>query len=974
MRNRGLIFTLLVIFALICAYNLYYTVMRLSTDSMLNDMTVEQRVNWFKDQENFDAYKKYRENSMSLGLDLQGGMFVTLEVGIDEVIRANAYDPKDTLINNAIAKANALTSSNSSDYVDLFVQSFKQLAPQAKLSTYFAQGLGLTFEASDDQVLKALKEKADKAIDQTFDVLRKRIDRFGVASPTIQKYGSNRILVELPGVKDSDRVRKLLRGTAKLEFWPTYPVKDAFQYLEKANEAIRKVKGIVVDTANVNLASNDSTKSDSSKKDTTLVQKQAKDTAKKDTANLTDEQKREKFKKENPLFAKLAFPNFEGMKGNEPIVGYALISDTAEVNKMLALPEVQNVLPDDIRFLWTAKPEIPSSQYLTLISIKTNRDNKAPLDGSTVVEARQDFDPQNRNMPIVSMSMNVEGAKKWKKMTTDYLNKSIAVVLDGYVYSYPTVNSVIPNGQSQISGNFTIEEAKDLATILTSGKMEAPARIEGEEIVGASLGQDTINQGIISFIAGFLIVTLFMLLYYRTAGLIADIALIFNLFFIFGISSAFNVVLTLPGIAGIVLTMGMAVDANILIYERIREELNAGKSIKFSVSEGFSKSLSAILDSNITTFLTGLVLYNFGTGPIKGFAVTLMIGIVTTLIAALLVTRVIVEYVIKNENSIKKLQFGNIVLYQKLINANFNFMGIRKKVYAIFGSLLALYLIFIFSFGFKYSVDFVGGRQFVVQYDPSEIELDQVRSSLTKAFDNNMPIIKTVGNKNQIMITTNYLVDQQDADDKVASKIIETLKKEKSTPNPKILKSTKVGPTIARDIVIGAYYSVIFSLLIIFLYILLRFSRWQFGLGAIVSLLFNVFTVMGLFSLFSYLDILPFSLELDQSFIAAILTVVGYDINDTVVVYDRIREIIQDSKSKLNYEQVFNNGVNQTLSRTVITGATTILSALILFLFGGEVIRGFIFAMLIGFIVGIFTSIFVASPVSLDLIKNSEKS
>ncbi len=942
MRNRGLVLTLLVIFALICAYNLYYTVMRLSTDSMLNEMTVEQRVEWFKDQENFDAYKKYRENSMSLGLDLQGGMFVTLEVGIDEVIRANAYDAKDTLVNKAIAKANELTSTNSSNYVELFIQSFKQLAPQAKLSTYFAQGLGLTFDASDDQISKALKEKADKAIDQTFDVLRKRIDRFGVSSPTIQKYGSNRILVELPGVKDSDRVRKLLRGTAQLEFWPTYPIKDAFQYVEKANEEVRKINGIVVDTT---------------KKDT----------------SITDEQKREKFKKENPLFAKLAFPNFEGMKGNEPIVGYALISDTSDVNKMLALPEVQNVLPDDIRFMWTAKPEAVASQYLTLISIKTNRDNKAPLDGSTVVEARQDFDPQNRNMPIVSMSMNVEGAKKWKKMTTDYLNKSVAVVLDGLVYSYPTVNSVIPNGQSQISGNFTIEEAKDLATILTSGKMEAPARIEGEEIVGATLGQDTINQGILSFIAGFIIIIIFMAVYYKTAGLIADVALIFNLFFIFGISSAFNLVLTLPGIAGIVLTMGMAVDANILIYERIREELATGKSIKYSVSEGFSKALSAILDSNATTFLTGLVLYNFGTGPIKGFAVTLMVGIVTTLIAALLVTRVLIEYVIRNEEGIKKLQFGASGLYKKLIEANFNFIGIRKKTYLVIGGLMVAYFVFIFTFGFKYGVDFVGGRQFVVEYDNAEIQLDKVRASLTQAFENNMPIIKTVGAKNQIMITTNYLVNQQDADEKVANTILETLKKESSTPNPKIIKSTKVGPTVARDIVIGAYYSVVFSLIIIFLYILLRFSRWQFGLGAIASLIFNVFTVMGFFSLLSYLDFLPFSLELDQSFIAAILTVVGYDINDSVIVFDRIREIINDTKAKFDYEKIFNSGINQTLSRTLITSATTILSAFILFLFGGEVIKGFMFAMLIGFVVGVCTSIFVASPITMDLIVNSEK-
>lgn len=937
---------------------------------MLNSMTVEERVEWFKDQENYDAYKKYRENSMSLGLDLQGGMFVTLEIGIDEVIRNNAYDPKDTLVNKAIALSNEQTSANNANYVDLFLGNFKKLAPQAKLSTYFAQSLGLTFDATDDQITNALKEKADKAIDQAFDVIRKRIDRFGVTSPTIQKYGSNRILVELPGVKDSERVRKLLRGTAQLEFWPTYEIKDAFPLLEKANIEVRKVKGIVVAEDTVKKDTTAKASNDTTSKDSLTAQK---DTVKQDTSNLSDEEKRKKFDRENPLFAKLRFPNFEGLKGNEPIVGYALISDTGEVNKMLALPEVQNVLPDDIKFLWTAKPEIEGSQYLTLIAIKTNRDNKAPLDGSVVIDARQDFDPQKRTEPIVSMSMNVEGAKKWKKMTTDYLNKSIAVVLDGFVYSYPTVNSVIPNGQSQISGNFTIEEAKDLATILTSGKMDAPARIEGEEIVGATLGADTIEQGIWSFIGGFIIVIAFMAWYYKTAGLIADIALITNLFFIFGISSAFNVVLTLPGIAGIVLTMGMAVDANILIYERIREELANGKSVKFSISEGFAKAFSAIIDSNVTTFLTGLVLYNFGTGPIKGFAVMLMIGIVTTLIAALLVTRVIIDYIIKGEESIKKLEFGTSAIAKKINNANLNFIGMRKKVYYVLAGLFIFYIVSIFAFGFKYGVDFVGGRQYIVEYDGGKsLELDNLRNSLTQAFNNNMPIIKTVGNKNQVMITTSYRINEQGADEQVVNTLIETMKKEPSTPNPRIVKSTKVGPTIARDIVIGAYYAVFASLIMIFLYILLRFNRWQFGLGAILSLTFNVMTVMGFFSLLSYLDFLPFSLELDQSFIAAILTVVGYDINDTVVVFDRIRELLFGHKSKTEHDTIFNNGINQTLSRTLLTSFTTILSALILFLFAGEVLRGFMFAMLIGFFVGVFTSIFVASPISLDLIQNAE--
>jgi len=968
--RKNTVLILLSVFVLICSYNLFYSWSRLSTDSMLNTMKPEERTNWFKDKDNYDGYKKDRENSISLGLDLQGGMFVTLEVGVEEVIKGLAYNPNDSLLNQALAMASKDKVTSQDHFVNLFVKNLKKIAPNVRLATLFANNdKKIGFDTGDEQVKAMLIAESDGSIDRTFEVIRKRIDQFGVASPTIQKYGTNRILVELPGVKDSDRVRKLLKGTARLEFWPTYTIVEAYPVLNKINDEMKKSAGIVsADTLKTQEEKQDSAKTE---QDTTKKDTAAKDTGKNKDAGLTDDQKREKFQKENPFFAKLSPPNTQNFSGNEPIVGYSLISDTAAVNMMLAKEECRKFIPDDMKFFWTAKPEQEGGQYLTLIAIKSNRDNKAPLDGERVTDARQDYDPTSKQ-PIVSMTMDAEGSRKWRKMTTDYLKKSVAIVLDNMVYSYPTVQNVIASGNSQISGNFTVDEAKDLSNLLKSGKLPAPARIEAEEVVGPSLGEATINSGLISFFIGFLVVIAFVSAYYKTAGVLASVALIFNLFFIMGISSAFQVVMTLPGIAGIVLTMGMAVDANILVYERVREELAAGRSMKMAISEGFRKAFSAILDGNVTTFLTGLILFYFGTGPIKGFAVTLMIGIITTLVAALLVTRYIIEFYIGSEERAMSLQFGSPAVAKFFNERNYNFIATRKLSYLIAGTMMVLFLGSIATKGFKLGVDFQGGRQYIVEFNSSNFNVDQAREDLTAAFNNNMPVIKTVGNKNQLMITTNYLINEKDSDDKVNEAVMTGLNKRFSAAKPSIVKSTKVGPTIASDIQIGAIYSVIFSLLVIFLYILVRFGRWQYSIGAIASLLFNVFTVLGIFSILGWLDIMPFSVELDQSIIAAVLTVVGYDINDTVVVYDRIRELdTEHHNKKMTPAEIFNLGINQTLSRTVITGVTTIASSFILFFFGGEVIQGFMLSMIIGFIVGVFTSIFIACPISVDLLVRS---
>ncbi len=984
MKAKNTIAFLLIIFAIICGYNVYWTIYRLHLDSELADMTPEQRLKWLQNEENYKNYKKAVRNSLALGLDLQGGMFITLEVGVDEVIRRLAQNPNDPDLVAALKEANQLRISRREHYVDLFVEALRKRKPGVRLAAYFAgTQTGLSFNASDEEVIKKLKEEVDGALDRTFNILRTRIDQFGVASPNLQKQAdAGRILVELPGVKDVKRVRRILRNTARLEFWPTYTVEEAFPYLQKANERLKVLLGIVQDTTEQDTTAQKDTLATAQHSDTSaapegveaLLQPQQPTTAKKEKKDtvLTEEEKREKFKRENPLFAVLLPPDFQRMQSNSPVVGYALISDTAKVNHYLQLPEIRMLMPPDLFFAWTVKPEFEDRRFLTLIALKGDRRRGAPLTGEYIADARADFDPQQQNRPVVYMRMNVEGARIWKKMTTDYLGKAIAIVLDNHVYSYPIVESVIPSGNSQISGNFTIEEAQDLANLLKAGKLPAPTRIVGEEVIGPTLGQDTIRQGMIAFVIAFIVVMLFMLFYYRSSGIIADIALIANLFFILGIASAFNVVLTLPGIAGIVLTMGMAVDANVLIYERIREELEKGKILKSAVNAGFQNALSAIIDGNVTTFLTGLILFSFGTGPIRGFAVMLMIGIITTLVSALFLTRMMLDYVVEKRKQMK-ISFGTYAVVHFFKRLRFDFVGKRKIYYAILSSIAALFLFSIFTLGFKLSVDFTGGRQFIVELkEDVEVDLTTLRKDLTEAFEGNTPVLKTVGGKNQFMVTTQYLfsvstADVEQVDAKVKQKLLEGFKKHYAHGNPTIVKATVVGPTIAHDIRRGAVYSIIFSLLGIFFYIFFRFKKWQFGVGALAALTFNVICVLGIFSLLGQVD-MPFSVELDQAFIAAILTIVGYAINDTVIVFDRIRENWMESKGVVPLPQLFNESINQTLSRTVVTSVTTLLTVIVLFLFGGEVLKGFLLALFLGITIGTLSTLFVASPISLDLI------
>ncbi len=986
MKNRGFYITLLVIFSLICIYNLYYTYVRIAIDNDLAKMTPDSSLNWMKQAENFERYKAAVDNSMSLGLDLQGGMFITMEVGIEDILTGLCADPQDSLFQRALNQAKKERITSKESFVDLFAAAMKRIDPKIRLATYFfGQATGLTLQASDDEVIRKLKAESEQAIDRCFQIIRTRIDQFGVVSPNIQKQeGTGRILIELPGVRDADRVRKLLRNTARLEFWPTYTVQEALPSLEKINTKIRELEGLVTadsadtlkDSTAQNLAADSAKKDtngkklavDTTKKDTgaTIASKNDSDAKAKADSNLSDEEKRQKFQKENPFFALFQFP--QQLPPNSPLCGYARIQDTAKINRYMRLPEVQNILPEDLKFYWTAKPEVEESQLLALIAIKGNRDNQPPLSGDVIVDTKQDFDQNGKN-PIVNMTMNTEGAKIWKRLTTDYLNKSIAIVLDGLVYTYPTVNSVISNGNSQITGRFTIEEAKDLANLLKAGKLPVAAKIEGEEIVGATLGADTVNKGLVSFILGLIAVLLFVLYFYKSSGIVAGIALLINLFFVLGISSAMNVVLTLPGMAGIVLSIAMSVDANVLIYERIREELEAGRSLRAAIGEGFQNALSAIIDGNITIFLTGVILYSFGSGPIRGFAVTLIIGIITTLVTAVLVTRLILDYLAGRPIG-KKLSFGSLKRAEFFKKINYPFIPNRKTAYFISAALVIGCVILFASIKPKLGVDFAGGRQYIIQFKDKSLtdaDVETVRKDLTAQFEGNAPQIKTIGNKaNELMITTNYLLDLPDSDEQVKQQTKAGLEKSFASSRPEIIKSTLIGPTVARDIQESAIYSVIFSLLVVFSYIFIRFQRWQFGVGALASLAFNVILTMGVYWLLGMLN-LSFPIELDQTFIAAILTIVGYTINDAVVVFDRIRENLRDNRKKASYAEVFNRAINDTLSRTIVTSSTTIISAVILFFFGGDVLKGFMIALFTGIVVGTFSSIFIASPISLDL-------
>ena len=925
--------------------------------------------------------KECREKEINLGLDLKGGMNITMEVSVADILRAlSGYNTTENF-NKALAMASERQKTTQTDYLTLFVQAYNEIDPNAKLSAVFS-----TFELKDKisststnaEVESVLRSEVEDAVDNSFNVLRTRIDRFGVVQPNIQKLDQQgRILIELPGIKEPERVKKLLQGSANLEFWETFECAEVINYLMRANQLIATLENANAPVQEVAeeteetpvVAEVDSTLSMT---DSLAAQLAADDeiAAQEDNAAALEE-----YKKNNPLFAVLQ-PSVDaaGQPMRGPVVGIAHYSDTAAVNSYLSMTKVRELLPRDLQFRWTVKAIDEAGYYFQLVAIKvSNRDGRAPLEGGVITDARADFS-QSSVYAEVSMSMNAEGAKTWARLTKDNIGKSIAIALDGYIYSFPTVQGEITGGNSSITGNFTVEEAKDLANTLKSGKMPAPARIVQEDVVGPSLGKEAIQSGLISFVIAFVLVLLYMIFYYGLIpGLIADAALFINVFFLMGILASFSAVLTLPGIAGIVLTLGMAVDGNVLIYERVREEMAAGKNMRKAIVDGFSNAISAIVDANVTTLITGIILAVFGTGPIKGFAVTLIIGIITSFITSVFITRILLDSYARRDNA-KVLPFTTNFTKNWFRNLRFDFIGKRKFGYIFSGALIVIAICsFIFQ-GLNYGVDFKGGRNYVVRFDQS-VKTDDVRELLENAFEGAGVQVITIGADNQVRITTEYKTEETgDAvDAEIVGLLYNNLKPMLGDnvtldqfSNDYIVSSQKVGPSIADDIKTSAVWSILFAVLAMFIYILIRFRDISFSVGTAIGLVHDVCIILGAYALLW--PIMPFSLQIDQAFIAAILTIIGYSVNDTVVVFDRVRENI-GLYPKRDRRMIINEALNSTLSRTFSTSMSTGVTLLAIFFFGGETIRGFVFAMLLGVILGTYSTLFVAVPLAYDTMK-----
>ena len=1021
MQNRGAIKAIAIILAIACAYQLSFTFVARNIEKKaaryaegfpveLQQERQQSYLDSIKSQKVFlgFTYKQVKEREINLGLDLKGGMNVMLEISVEDVVRALSNDSQDPIFNAALSQARSEQKNSAEDFITLFSRAYADLSGNAPLALIFnTQELRekITPTSTNEQVIRVLREEAESAIDNSFNVLRSRIDRFGVTQPNIQKIGaSGRILVELPGVKEPERVRKLLQGTASLEFWLTYNNTEIFPMLEQANAVVKELQKAsdaaaageeqqalqdteVVDVTEITDGQvTEVAVSEESAEQDLLAELENRP----DAAAMTgaDEAVMDEF----PLFAKLSPALSEtGQIMNGPVIGYAKSYDTAAVNSMLNTPQVRMLLPRDVKLMWGVKPIDPAETTYELYAIKANtRDGKAPLDGSAVADAKGDFAEQG-SAAEVSMTMTPTGAKTWARMTADNIGEFIAIVLDGYVYSAPRVNSEIPNGRSSISGQFTIQEAKDLANVLKSGKLPAPARITQEAVVGPSLGQESINSSMISVVIAFCCVRNSMMLFYNKAGMVASIALVANLFFLFGVLASFGAVLTLPGIAGIVLTMGMAVDANVLIYERVKEELRGGKGLSLAVNEGYKNAMSAIIDSNVTTIITGIVLFVFGNGPVQGFATTLIIGILTSLFTSLFITRLIFTGMLSRG---KNIRFSNKWSENFLQNVHVNFLGIRKWAYGVSLLLIVIAAVSLMTRGLNYGVEFSGGRTFVIRFD-QVISDNDVRYALDQTFMSDDVEgdaayksfeVKQFGSEAQMQkrITTQYKYDDdsQDANTTVERLMYEALAPLFATPltfeefhstatNPYgIISADMVGPSVASDITRNSFIAVFIGLFAIGIYIIIRFRRWQWGAGSVIALAHDAFLTIGVFSLFY--GILPFSMEVNQSFIAAILTIIGYSINDKVVVFDRIREYMGLYPKRSMFDNI-NNAINHTLSRTINTSATTFVVLLAIFLFGGEVIRGFVFALMFGIVIGTLSSIFLATPVSYDLMSRKAK-
>ena len=1048
MQNKGAIRALAIIFGLVFLYQLSFTVvtkvqenkavkyaeaeaskLAIDNESELK-AAKEAKENYYLDSiSNVNVYnllfKKYtyrdaKEKEINLGLDLKGGMNVTLEVSVKDIVNALSGHSQDPTFVAAMQKATIGLEKSEGDFVTLFGKAFEEIDPNASLASIFLyefKDKGITVNSTNSEVLKVLKEESDDAIDRSYQILRTRIDRFGVAQPNIQKMeGTGRILVELPGIKDPKRVRKLLQGTAQLEFWETYNFAELYQYFDQANAQLAQINKAnsaleaeeenkvaeeveeVVETEaeevatieevaeNTELAESDSTSND-------LLEQLGEE----QEETVSEEDQLANQKAENPLYALLQPSYYQDGPGRTACVGIAQVKDTANINRMLA--ETKNLFPRNLQLAWTVKPETNGEiEYLELVALKMSRDNKCALGGEVITDARQDFGQNNQ--VEVTIQMNATGANAWRRLTGDNIGRQVAIVLDGYVYSYPVVNDEIPNGRSSISGgNMAIEEAQDLANILKAGKLPAQARILEEQVVGPSLGKEAVQKGMWSMVFAFVLVLLYMVFFYKKAGTVADIALLVNVFFLFGTLACLGSVLTLPGIAGIVLTLGMAVDSNVIIFERIKEEVKAGKGIKLAIADGYKNAYSAIIDGNVTTLITGVILIILGTGPVHSFAVTLCIGILTSLATSIFISRLIFERMLAKE---KEISFSTNFTRNFLQDKHYEFIGFRKTSIII---CIVFVVISLGSLGFRgmnLGIDFTGGRNYVVQFDNSNIKVEDVRQALTdvnidkeaihqalemredQEVENwSTPEVKTYGTNGQVKVTTKFLIknDNPAVDSVIQVIMYNNLKglysqdlsmsqfsSEDETVG--ILSTQKVGATIASDVTRKSIIAIIVALALMFCYIAIRFRKWQYGVASIMALAQDTIIVLGMYSLFY--NVLPFTMEVDQSFIAAVLTVIGYSINATVVIFDRIRENVTNHP-KASWKENMTNAVNSTLTRSFNTSGSTLVVLLAIFIFGGDTIRGFIFALLVGVLAGTFSSVFLSSPFAYILMKGNKK-
>lgn len=983
MQGKGVIKFFAILLGIVCIYQLSFTWVAKKVE---NDARIYAKGDTAKEKSYLDSisglpaypvlghtYQYCVERELALGLDLKGGMNVTMQVELVQLVKNLSNNNPDPAFNQALSSANNIVKSgkSQSDYITVFVNEYEKLNPNGKLASIFStkdNQAHLKFNASNDEVEAYLKEEANAAVEQSYTVLNTRIDQFGVTQPNIQKQQNNRITIELPGVKDRERVRKLLVGTANLEFYQTFDNLEAYPIINNLDKLLA-AKSKLTDSSKTSSAAKDTT---ATKSGTALLNKVQKSAAK-DTSALAN---RAALAAEHPLISILSPAIYQDQTGQQqlrpgPVVGWAAEKDTAKVNLYLRSAEAKSIIPQSMKFLWGVKPMDKTKVY-ELYAIKlAGAENGPVLSGDVITDANPSTD--QKGSPEVVMTMNSDGAQKWRNITAEASSgvnkKSIAIVLDDNVYSAPTVQGEIAGGVSSISGSFTIDDTKDLANVLKAGRLAAPARIVSEDVVGPTLGQQSINDGLAACIAGLIVVLVFMVAYYNRAGTVAVVAVIINVFFLMGVLTSLRAVLTLPGIAGIILILGIAVDANVLIYERVREELALGKSLRVAISDGFKHALPSILDSNISSFLTGFILFVFGSGPIQGFATTLMIGIITSLFCSLLISRIIFEWMLEKGWDIKFSRPWSSHTFQ---NANFGFVKHRFKFYAFSGIFIVAGIISMFTQGFNYGVDFQGGRSYVIHFQNKNATPQDVRDAIGGVFGHGNEI-KTLGDK--IVITTNYLIDDNTttADNKVETELLQALNTKAVTRVSKkdILQSQKVEATIAEGLKRSAVWTVVFAIMALSAYILLRFRKWQFSLGAMVATAHDALMVLSFFSLFK--NVLPF-LEIDQAFIAAILTVIGYSINDTVVVFDRIREFLEQHHSKTDQpKEVINNAINNTLSRTIITALTVIFVLVVLFIFGGDVIRGFSFALLVGVLFGTYSSICVATPVIIDFGKKDLK-